>query len=147
MIAAGTGIAPMRAFLQERAAIKAAGVKKLGPAMLFFGCRNENQDFIYKDELDEWQRQGIVVVFPAFSRPDKGEKQYAHDQLDKNGDRVAELFIAGGKIYLCGSASRLGQSTANACKGIYMKRTGKDQKEADEWLESVKSDRYVSDVY
>ena len=147
MIAAGTGIAPMRAFVQERAAIKDAGVKKLGPAMLFFGCRNEFKDFIYKDELAEWERQGLVEVKPAFSRPDKGRKQYVHELFQDNANRVAELFRDGGKIYLCGSASKLGNSTADACKKIYMDQTGKSEKEAEEWLDQVKTNRYVSDVY
>ena len=110
MIAAGTGIAPMCAFMQERAAIKEAGARKLGPAMLFFGCRNETKDFIYKDELQNWERQGILEVKPAFSRPDKGERQYVHEVLQGSADRVDELFRDGGKIYLCGSASRLGKS-------------------------------------
>ena len=147
MIAAGTGMAPMRAFVQERAAIKEAGVKKLGPALLFFGCRHETKDFIYKKELEAWEREGLVEVKPAFSRPDKAEKQYVHELLQANEDRVAELFRDGGKIYLCGSASRLGKSTADACKKIYMDKTGKNSQEADEWLEQVKTDRYVSDVY
>ena len=147
MIAAGTGIAPMRAFLQERAAIKEAGVKKLGPAMLFFGCRNDEKDFIYKDELAEWQKQGIVEVKSAFSQPDKGEKKYVNQVLEENEDEVTGLFDAGGKIFLCGSAARLGRSTAESCKKLYIKRTGKSAKEADDWLESVKVDRYISDVY
>ena len=138
MISAGTGIAPMRAFIQERAAIKDAGVKQLGPAMLFFGCRNKHKDFIYKKELEEWERQGIVEVKPAFSKPDSGEKKYMHQLLEENQDRLAELFRAGGKIYLCGSASRLGQSTAETCKKIYMERKGKSEDATAEWLDSGK---------
>jgi cytochrome P450/NADPH-cytochrome P450 reductase len=60
MIAAGTGIAPMRAFIQERAAIAEAGARKLGPAILFFGCRHADKDFIYKDELSKWENEGDV---------------------------------------------------------------------------------------
>ena len=147
MIAAGTGIAPMRAFLQERAALKDAGARKLGPAMLFFGCRNETKDFIYKDELEKWERQGIVEIKTAFSRPDQGEKKHVNEVFQGDQDRVAELFRAGGKIYLCGSASRLGRSTAEACKSVYRAKSGKSAKEAEEWLDQVKVDRYVSDVY
>lgn len=147
MISAGTGVAPMRAFLQERAAIKEAGVRKLGPAMLFFGCRNEEKDFIYRKELEGWERDGIVELKAAFSRPDQGTKKYVYEVLEENQDRAAELFESGGKIFLCGSAARLGQSTAESCKKIYMARAGKSQEEADEWLDKVKVDRYVSDVY
>lgn len=147
MIAAGTGIAPMRAFLQERAAIKQAGVRKLGPAMLFFGCRNGNKDYIYRKELEEWEREGIVELHTAFSKPDQGEKKYCYQALEDDQDRAAELFNDGGKIFLCGSAARLGKSTAESCKKIYRAKTGQTQEEADEWLERVKVDRYVSDVY
>ena len=139
MVSAGTGIAPMRAFLQERAAIKEAGVKKLGPAILFFGCRNKDKDFIYEDELKEWEKQGIVEVKPAFSRPDNGPKQYVPDVMEANKDHTAELFRDGGRIYLCGSAARLGKSTAEISKKIYREKSGKSEEEADEW--------YISDVY
>lgn len=147
MIAAGTGIAPMRAFLQERAAIKEAGVKKLGPAMLFFGCRNKDKDFIYQDELEGWEKQGIVEVKPAFSRPDSGPKHYVPDVLEENKERAAQLFRDDGRIYLCGSAARLGKSTADICKKIYRDYTGNSEEAADEWLARIKVDRYISDVY
>ncbi len=68
MFCAGTGIAPMRAFLQERAAIAEAGSRKLGPALLFFGSRDADKDFLYKSELAEWERLGIVTVHGAHSK-------------------------------------------------------------------------------
>jgi cytochrome P450/NADPH-cytochrome P450 reductase len=146
MIAAGTGLAPMRAFIQERAAIAEAGVRKLGPATLFFGCRHEDKDFIYKEELLEWEKNGIVQVKPAFSKMENKPK-YVQDVIWENKDEVADMFKAGGKIYLCGSAARLGKSAAEVCKKIYRERTGAGEKEADEWLERQKEDRYVSDVF
>lgn len=147
MVSAGTGIAPMRAFLQERAAIKQAGVKKLGPAVLFFGCRNEHKDFIYKEQLEAWEREGIFELKTAFSQPDKGDKKYVNQVIEENEDKTADMFLNGGKIYLCGSAARLGKSTAESSKKVYRDRTGKSAEEAEKWLESVKTDRYVSDVY
>ncbi|CAG8908608.1 unnamed protein product [Penicillium egyptiacum] len=69
LMAAGTGIAPMRAFLQERASIAETGVKKLAPAILFYGCRDPNNDFLYHDELRSWEDMEIVTVKSAFSRP------------------------------------------------------------------------------
>ena len=68
MVAAGSGLAPMRGFLQERAMQKRAG-RKVGKNLLFFGCRNPKEDFIYGDsDLKEWVEMGIVDVRPAFSR-------------------------------------------------------------------------------
>ena len=151
MFCAGTGIAPMRAFLQERAAIAEAGSRKLGPALLFFGSRDADKDFLYKSELAEWEKLGIVTVYSAHSRmPDagtEGHPKYVQDAIYEHRDICAKLFREGGKIYLCGSAARLGQGCANVCKKIYVEQTGKTEEQADEWLESVKTDRYVSDVY
>lgn len=149
MFAAGTGIAPMRAFLQERAALASAGSRKLGPALLFFGCRDEKKDFLYRDQLSEWEQQGIVQVFGCHSRSSEktGGPKYVQDAVWEQRELVADLFRQGGKIYLCGSAARLGQSSAAVCKKIWMEKSGKGEKEADEWLDSVKTDRYVSDVY
>jgi cytochrome P450/NADPH-cytochrome P450 reductase len=68
MFAAGSGMAPMRGFIQERALQAAAG-RSVGEALLFFGCRNPEEDFLYSDsELAEWKKAGVVTVLPAFSR-------------------------------------------------------------------------------
>ncbi|KAK4199539.1 putative bifunctional cytochrome P450 group I:NADPH-P450 reductase [Triangularia verruculosa] len=68
MVAAGSGIAPMRGLLQERAELMEQGCD-LGEAVLFFGCRNEHKDYLYRDELEQWEKDGVVRVVPCFSRP------------------------------------------------------------------------------
>lgn len=146
MFAAGTGIAPMRAFLQERAAIAAAGARKLGPAILFFGCRHPEKDFIYRDQLAQWEKQGVVKVVPAFSKGDSGP-HYVQDAIWEHRGEVAKMFVDGGKIYLCGSAARLGKSAAEVCKKVWCEKNGKTMDDAEVWLQSGKTDRYISDVY
>jgi cytochrome P450/NADPH-cytochrome P450 reductase len=79
MIGPGTGLAPFRGFLQERAAREAKGAT-LGPAMLFFGCRHPDQDFLYADELKSLAADGITELFTAFSRAD-GPKTYVQHVL------------------------------------------------------------------
>ncbi|EPE27540.1 Cytochrome P450 [Glarea lozoyensis ATCC 20868] len=146
MIAAGTGIAPMRAFIQERAAIAEAGARKLGPAILFFGCRHADKDFIYKDELSKWESEGIVEVKPAFSKM-SDKPVYVQDVIWENREKARTMFQAGGKIFLCGSASKLGKSAADICKKIYREGKNCSEEEAAEWLDRQKEDRYVSDVF
>lgn len=149
MFAAGTGIAPMRAFCQERAAVAAARSTKPGPALLFYGCRDSESDFLYRDELRRWEKEGIVTVFPAHSRaPASGRPKYVHDAIWMERETCADLFMSGGKIYLCGSANKLGRSCADVCKKIYMDRNmDKTAEDAQEWLDGIKTDRYISDVY
>lgn len=149
MIAAGTGLAPMHGFIEERAALAAAG-RKLGPALLYYGCRDFEKDYIYKDQLEKWQADGVVQLRPAFSKKGPEGQQnwkYVPDRMWDERNEVADLFKDGGKIFLCGSASKLAKSTAETCKKIYAERSGKSEQEANEWLEKAKEDRYVTDVF
>ncbi|KAI0177897.1 cytochrome P450 [Pestalotiopsis sp. NC0098] len=149
MVAAGTGIAPMRSFIAERAGIQKSGAQKLGPALLFFGCRNPEKDYIYRPELEKWQGENVVSVIPCFSRPSDAEKgRHVSDALWEDRSRVWDLLQKGGKIYVCGSAARLGRSSAETLKRIYSDKTGKSGVEADQWLDDLKtSGVYVRDVY
>ena len=148
MIAAGTGIAPMRAFIQERAAIKRAGERKLGPALLFFGCRHPDKDFLYRAELAAWESEGVVEVISCFSKPDDANKgRHVPDALWEHRERVWELFREGANVYTCGSAARLGSSSAAMWRRIYGEKMGKSEMEAYEWLDRIKNERYISDVW
>ena len=74
MIGPGTGLAPFRGFIQERAWQKSQG-KPVGPTLLYFGCRNKSKDYIYQEELEAWEEVGMLTLFTAFSR-DQAEKRY-----------------------------------------------------------------------
>ncbi|KAL4746133.1 hypothetical protein BDW72DRAFT_207610 [Aspergillus terricola var. indicus] len=150
MIAAGTGIAPMRAFCQERAALMRAGQEKgrFGPALLFFGCRHPENDYLYRHEFEEWEAEGIVEIVPCFSRSTDGRKgRYVQDALWEQRGQVWNLFEEGAVVYTCGSAGRLGRSAAAVWRRIWMERTGGTEAEAGEWLDGLKNVRYVSDLY
>ncbi|KAL8974638.1 MAG: hypothetical protein Q9197_001126 [Variospora fuerteventurae] len=99
MLAAGSGIAPMRAFCQERAAIFQNG-GKLGPAVLYFGCRHPERDLLYREELEAWEAMGVVQVVGCFSRPDgmsDGKKgRWVPDAVWEDRVRVWELWGQGG---------------------------------------------------
>jgi cytochrome P450 / NADPH-cytochrome P450 reductase len=94
MIGAGTGVAPYRGFLQARAGNKERG-HKLGPAMLFHGCRNRARDHLYAEEFEAMARAGVVELEPAYSRPETGAKCYVQHRVSERRDRVWELIRAG----------------------------------------------------
>ena len=96
MIGPGTGLAPFRGFCQERAALKAQG-KTLGPAMLFFGCRHPEQDFLYQDELTAWHEAGVVDLHTAFSRAQK-RRVYVQDVIRDQRDAVWSLIEQGANL-------------------------------------------------
>ena len=150
MIAAGTGIAPMRGFIQERAAIASARAIQLGPALLYFGCRDYEKDYIYKEELAEWEQQGVITVRPCFSKrgPDADVYKYVPDRLWAEREELVKMFEGGSKTFLCGSAGKLAKSTAEVLKKIWLERhPEKNAEEAEEWLQTQKEDRYVTDVF
>ncbi|KAL7941946.1 cytochrome P450 [Trichoderma barbatum] len=148
MLAAGSGIAPMRAFLQERAVLKRTAGGSLGPALLFFGCRHPEKDYIYRSELEAWEKEGIVEVVTCFSKPDDGKKgRYVPDALWEQRERVWGMLQDGGKVYVCGSAGRLGRSSAETWRQIWKEKTGKNETEAFEWFDQIKNEQYISDVY
>jgi cytochrome P450/NADPH-cytochrome P450 reductase len=117
MIGPGTGLAPFRGFLRERAALKAQG-RSLGAAMLFFGCRHPEQDFIYADELAEHARAGIVDLHVAFSRHD-GKKTYVQDLLKDQADRVRVMIEQGAIVYVCGDGGRMEPDVKRALAAIH----------------------------
>ncbi|KAI5364764.1 Putative oxidoreductase FAD/NAD(P)-binding, FAD-binding domain, ferredoxin reductase-type [Septoria linicola] len=92
MVAAGTGIAPFRAFIQERARLSKMG-RPIGRTILLFGCRNEYEDYLYKDELREWEKipELQLSVITAFSRPSAGDKIYVQQRVQEKADEVCDL--------------------------------------------------------
>jgi cytochrome P450/NADPH-cytochrome P450 reductase len=146
MIGPGTGLAPFRAFLQERVMQKGAG-GDLGPAILFFGCRHPDQDFLYRKELEAMDKEGIADLHVAFSRHD-GKKDYVQDLILKERKKVWELIEAGARIYICGDGSRMEPDVKRALTRIYAEEKDVDPAEADAWMERMGVEgRYALDVW
>ncbi len=116
MVCAGSGIAPLRGFLQERAALRDGGVQ-LGQAILYFGCTHPDVDWLYRDELATWQEQGIVELRMAFSRQ-SAERVYVQDRLLRDRDELARLFAAGAYVFVCGRADTMVPAVNAAFTGI-----------------------------
>ncbi|EFL88452.1 bifunctional cytochrome P450/NADPH--P450 reductase [Ahrensia sp. R2A130] len=146
MIGPGTGIAPFRGFLQDRAADMAAGID-LGPAALFFGCRHPDQDFIYRQELEAWSEQGVCDLHTAFSRADK-ERVYVQDVLRQQRASIWPMIEAGAKIYVCGDGGHMEPDVRRALTRIYMEEKDVSGDEADAWFaDMIAKQDYVMDVW
>ena len=147
MIGPGTGLAPFRGFLQERAAGRAAG-RAVGPALLFFGCRHPRQDFIYEDELRAFAEQGVARLFACFSRLADEQKTYVQDLVLRQRAEVWALIQAGAVVYVCGDASRMAPDVRRAFAAIHRQETGSDERAAEAWLDGlVAKNRYLVDVW
>jgi cytochrome P450/NADPH-cytochrome P450 reductase len=146
MIGPGTGLAPFRGFLEERGALKAGGAT-LGPAMLFFGCRHPEQDYLYADELKGYAADGVTELHTAFSRGD-GPKTYVQNLVAAQSDRVWALIEQGAIIYVCGDGSRMEPDVKAALVAIYRERSGADTEAGQRWIDDLGAkNRYVLDVW
>ncbi|MBL8189846.1 MAG: cytochrome P450, partial [Acidobacteria bacterium] len=147
MIGPGTGFAPFRGFLQERAALKAAG-KTIGRSLLFFGCRHPQQDFLYQDELSQFVEAGVTELSCAFSRVEGQKKCYVQDEVYARRDDIWQLLEAGAVIYVCGDASRMAPDVRRTFAAIYQEKTGANAAAADVWLNDLTAqNRYLVDVW
>ncbi|MGY6274748.1 sulfite reductase subunit alpha [Methylomonas sp. MgM2] len=143
MVGPGTGIAPFRAFLQEREARNAKGKN-----WLFFGDRNADTDFIYRDEIEAMQASGLLTRLDlAFSR-DQPEKIYVQDRMMENGAELYAWLEEGGYFFVCGDAYRMAKDVDQALLDIIRIHGNKSVTEATEYVNQLKKDkRYVRDVY
>jgi len=143
MIGPGTGIAPFRAFLEER---EARGAK--GKNWLFFGDQHKATDFLYETQITAWQKSGLLTRFDtAFSR-DQEKKVYVQDRIIENANDFYGWLEEGGCIYICGDASRMAKDVDKAIHKAIEIAGGKSEEEAKAYVEAIKKDkRYLRDVY
>ncbi|MFO1079545.1 MAG: cytochrome P450 [Reyranellaceae bacterium] len=148
LICAGSGVAPFRGFLQERALQKAAG-QTVGPALLFFGTNHPDVDYLYRDELAEWEKAGVVSVLPAFTDLPDGEISFVQHRVWSERARVAELFRQGGGVFVCGDGAHMAPAVRDTLLRIYRDATGSDEAAAEQWADTMEREhgRYVADVF
>lgn len=149
MVAAGTGIAPFRAFLQERERLSKMG-REIGRTILFFGCRNEKKDFLYARELQEWASmpEMNLSVITAFSRPDEGDKVYVQDRVKEHANEVCDLITdKEASFYICGSAA-MAREVSKVVGEEVAQRQGMDEKQLREFMDKQKRiRRWQQDVW
>jgi len=147
MIGPGTGLAPFRGFLQERAALRAGG-RTVGPALLFFGCRHPEQDFIYEGELRAFAEQGVVRLHSCFSRVPDRARVYVQDEVFERKDEVWNLLEAGAVVYVCGDATRMAPDVRRAFTAMHRAKTGGSEAQAEAWVDDLTArNRYLVDVW
>ncbi len=143
MVGPGTGVAPFRAFLEERRERGAAGKN-----WLFFGNPHRETDFLYEEEFVSMQKDGILTHLDlAFSR-DQEEKIYVQHQMELRGVELWQWLEAGASFYVCGDASRMAKDVDACLHRIVEKHGGKTEDEAKNYIKALKKEkRYQRDVY
>ena len=143
MVGPGTGIAPFRAFLEERQVVGAKGRH-----WLFFGDRRRDTDFLYEEQLNTWLKDGHLTRLDlAFSR-DQAEKVYVQNRMLENAAELWSWLEAGAHFYVCGDASRMAKDVDAALHKIVETVGGRSADDAKAYVAKLKSDkRYQRDVY
>jgi len=143
MIGPGTGIAPFRAFVQERAVVGATGRN-----WLFFGNPHFRSDFLYQVEWQQALKDGTLHRFDlAFSR-DQSHKVYVQDRLLERGRELFDWLEGGAHLYVCGDASRMAKDVHAALLSVVAQHGGKSADDAVEYLDALqRQGRYARDVY
>ncbi|MEV2234745.1 sulfite reductase flavoprotein subunit alpha [Streptomyces phaeochromogenes] len=143
MIGPGTGVAPFRGFLHERAARGATGRN-----WLFFGDRHRETDFVYEDELTQLRERGVLTELDlAFSR-DQAEKVYVQTRMRERSRELYGWLEEGAHVYVCGDASRMAKDVEAALLGVIAEQRGRGDDDAAEYLADLRrAKRYVRDVY
>ena len=143
MVGPGTGIAPFRAFLEERRALGAPGRN-----WLFFGDQKRVTDYLYEETLEGWKQDGFLTRLDlAFSR-DQAEKMYVQTRMIEAASELWSWLEAGAHFYVCGDASRMAKDVDAALHTIIEKAGGKSADDAKAYVAKLKTDkRYQRDVY
>ncbi|KAH0362699.1 riboflavin synthase domain-like protein, partial [Aureobasidium melanogenum] len=148
MVAAGTGIAPFRGFIQERARMKQVG-KACGKMLLYFGCRSPDEDYIYSEELAQLQAvlEDQLCIVTAFSRYE-GKKVYVQDRILEDKDRIFGMLTeSNANLYICGSAT-MAREVNNTISSIIKDGNAWTDQEIKTWYDTKKKTRkFQEDVW
>jgi cytochrome P450 / NADPH-cytochrome P450 reductase len=147
MIGPGTGFAPFRGFLQERAMQQKAG-QQIGTSLTFFGCQHPDVDYLYREELETFEKDGVTKLYTAFSRLDPQKKVYVMDKIYEHRDEVWQLLQEGAIVYICGDTVHMVPGVYKTFARIYQEKTGKSEQEANQWLDDLTAKNlYMVDIW
>ncbi|NII11499.1 assimilatory sulfite reductase (NADPH) flavoprotein subunit [Oleiagrimonas sp. C23AA] len=142
MIGPGTGVAPFRAFVQQRQLTAARGRQ-----WLFFGHRHRRDDFLYQNEWLAAHQAGALKLDVAFSR-DQTDKLYVQQRMSEHGAALYDWIENGAHVYVCGDALRMARDVHATLLAIAQRHGSKSTEDAHAWLDALAADgRYARDVY
>ena len=142
MIGPGTGVAPYRAFLQERIAEEATGQN-----WLFYGGRYQASDFLYRDLWIKWQQEGKLRLSTSFSR-DQQQKEYVQHALLANSKEIFQWIEKGAYFYICGDAQNMAKDVEATLIALIKQEGSFSDEETKAYFKALKtSKRYLTDVY
>jgi cytochrome P450/NADPH-cytochrome P450 reductase len=148
LIGPGTGVAPLRGFLQERAVRQQRG-EPVGRALLFSGCRHPDHDWYYREELQAWAEAGLVEPHTAFSALPDTPHRFVQHAIAAAGDELwTVLSEQGAAVYLCGDGVRMAPAVRRALLELHTEHTGGSEADGLAWLAALqRSGRYAEDVF
>ena len=143
MVGPGTGIAPFRAFIEERKSTGATGKN-----WLFFGDRSQKTDYLYGEEWESYQKDGILNELDLAWSRDQAEKVYVQHKMLEKGPQLWTWFNEGAVFYVCGDASRMAKDVDQALRTIAQQEGSMSEEDAGVWVKGLqKEKRYLKDVY
>lgn len=143
MVGPGTGIAPFRSFIQERAVNKASG-----RSWLFFGDQHAATDFLYRDELEKYQQDGVLTKLDAAFSRDSAQKVYVQHKMLEHGKELFDWLENGATFFVCGDKEHMAKDVHEALITVIEKEGSMDRDAAEAYLQSMqKQGRYQRDVY
>ncbi|KAI5198668.1 hypothetical protein AUEXF2481DRAFT_46522 [Aureobasidium subglaciale EXF-2481] len=147
MIGPGTGVAPMRSMIYERLQWGKESASRQ-PCVLFFGCRNEEADYFFRDEWQNLSGQGLTV-FPAFSREQNKPRTYVQDLIRRHADLVLRLLEQeNSKVYVCGSSGNMPKGVREALSDVLREHGQMEANKASEYLDQMEKDgRYKQETW
>jgi len=143
MVGPGTGVAPFRAFIEHRRALGAKGGN-----WLFFGEQHAATDFLYREDFERWQKEGVLTRLDAAFSRDQVNKVYVQDRIRENAEELYAWLERGANFYVCGDAEWMAPDVEKALLDVIAHRSGGGEQKAMAYLaEMKKQKRYLRDIY
>jgi cytochrome P450/NADPH-cytochrome P450 reductase len=133
-------------FAEERT-VMAKQNASLAPAYLFFGCRHPDHDFLYREQLENWDKEGVICLRPVFSRYQDSEVRYVQHKLWECRKEVYEQLKNGAKLYLCGEGGGMAVEVKQTIGRIWKEGSGCGNEEMERWMKEELNERFSVDVF